>query len=1029
AGAAHLTSTELREFTAARLPHYLVPAAFVPIAELPRNKNGKLDRRALPDPDSSTILMTGYVAPRTEVEKMVAEIWSQVLRVPRVGRDDNFFDLGGDSIMSIQVTSRLRAVLGVELSLRMMFTHATVRELAAAIRDRRGTVSSVPRLPRDVVAAGRPFVTQQSFAQQRLWFLNEFEPGSVAYLTRVGLRLRGELDTRALTSAFTELVARHESLRTTFEHVDGQGVQVVHPPHEVTLPVVDLSGLDPQSREPQLQRILAEESSRPFDLALGPLMRTCLVRLDTQDHGLILVLHHIITDGWSMGILLAELSTLYGAAAGHGQADLAPMPLQYADFAAWHRERLTGPAIEEGLAYWRDRLRGVPPLELPTDRPRPAVQTSAGAVHEFLVPREVTTGLKELARRQDCTVFMTLVAACQVLISRWSGQDDVAVGTVVSGRERAELEALIGFFVNTLVLRSTVRSTQSFTDFLGTVKETVLDAFAHQDVPFERLVDELEPTRDTSRTPLFQALVILQNTPNHAPEEGSLPGLQVDALELPVTSTNFDITLEFHDSDHGLRATVTYNTDVFMVSTIQRLAGTLQVLLDAITADPARTVAELPLLTREQEDQVLLEWNDTGHDVAPAAWPELVEAQVARSPRAPAVISEEGIVSFAELNAQANRLARLLVARGAGPEQLIGLALPRSVDIVVAQLAVVKTGAAFVPLDPAYPAKRINLMMADAAPAVVLTRGDLVGCVAGAGGIPLLVLDDPALMSALAGMDDHDLTDADRLAPPAVSHPAYVIYTSGSTGRPKGVVITHTGLASFSAAEIQHYQVAPGDRVLAFSSPSFDASVLELCMSLPAGAALVIPPPGPLLGEQLAQVITGHQVTHALIPPAALATIPAGAAAELSTLHTLIVGGDACPPELIAHWAPGRRMINSYGPTEATVVTTWSEPLRPTSGAPIGRPIWNTKVYVLDRALQPVPIGVTGELYITGAGLARGYLRRPGLTAQRFIPNPHADPGSRMYRTGDLACWNNDGELEFQGRADEQVKIRGYRIE
>ncbi|MGH3982052.1 MAG: amino acid adenylation domain-containing protein, partial [Pseudonocardiaceae bacterium] len=1021
--------SRLRAHAAAVLPDYMLPAAFVVVDELPLNANGKLDRQALPAPDWAANGTAAYVAPRTEAQAVVANVWAQVLGVHRVGIEDNFFELGGDSILSIQVASRLQAAFGVELSPRAMFTHATVAELAAAIPTESDGVSTIPVFARDGELA--PFCAQLSFAQQRLWFLHEFAPDSTEYVTRVGLRLRGPLDLDALDVAFTALVARHESLRTTFEQVDGRAVPIVCPPYPVSTPVADLSGLAESEREAQLQQVLAAHSSEPFDLSQAPLMRVQLVRLGAGDHALILIMPHIITDGWSMGVLIDELRALYRAAVCHEVADLAPLPVQYVDFAAWQRQQLSGPALEQLLTYWRGALDGVAPLELPTDRARPAVRTAAGAIHEFVVPAKVTTGLKALGRHRDATLFMTLVAACQLLLSRWSGQNDIAVGTVVSGRERTELHGLIGFFVNTLVLRSKIDDRHSFLEFLTGVRNTVLGALAHQDVPFERLVDELAPTRDTSRSPLFQAMIVLQNTATQPPQ---LPGLQVQDLELPVTTANYDITIEFQESGDTLTGAFQYNTDLFNTDTIQRMASHLLALLGGIAADPDQVVWGLPLLADVERDRVLVEWNDTDRTVPAFTLAEMFETQVLRTPNAPAAIVEGRVVSFAELNARANRLARLLVERGAGPERVVGLALPRSVDIVVAQLAVVKAGAAYLPIDPAYPAERIAFMVADAAPVAVLTlgdmaRGDVTRCVAGMEEVPVLALDDPAVVSAVAVMGDGDLTDADRVAPLLPTQPAYVIYTSGSTGRPKGVVVTHAGLASFSAAEVERYAVAPGDRVLQFSSPSFDASVLELCMSLPVGAALVVPPPGPLLGEQLARVLAEQRVTHALIPPAALATVPVQAAVELTLFQTLIVGGDVCSAQLVERWAPGRRMINSYGPTESTVVATWSDPLAPGGIPSIGGPIWNTQVYVLDAALQPVPVGVSGELYIAGVGLARGYLRRPGLTAARFVANPFGAPGARMYRTGDVVRWNTGGELEYQGRSDHQVKIRGFRIE
>jgi amino acid adenylation domain-containing protein/non-ribosomal peptide synthase protein (TIGR01720 family) len=1015
---------ELRSLVGQSLPDYMVPSAIVLLDELPLTRNGKLDRKALPAPDFSAASRAHYVAPRTAAEHVAAEIWADVLGLERVGIDDNFFELGGDSIRSIQVISRLRASFGVELSPRAVFTTPTVAGLAAALPVDAVTESSqgssvIAVLPRD---GGLPL----SFAQQRLWFINEFEPNSAEYVSPTAWRLRGNLDIDALHTALTALITRHESLRTTFDAVDGHGVQIVHPPHDVQIPFLDLSGLPAQDRAAELARILADEASCPFDLRRGPLLRTRLVRLADDEHALTMMLHHIITDGWSTGVLTSELTTLYSAAFNDEVVDLPALPVQYADFAVWQRDRLSGAALEEQLAYWKRQLSGIAPLELPTDRPRPAVRTSAGAVHEFVVPAELTARLKQLGQQRDGTLYMTLVAACQVLFARWSGQDDIAVGTVVSGRERAELEGLVGFFVNTVVLRSTVDGSQSFGQFLSEVREMVLDAFAHE-VPFERLVDELKPARDTSRNALFDVMVLLQNAPT---QYSNAPGLEVEDLELPVVTASWDITVEFQEIDDLLAGVFVYNTDLFDAATVERMANHLLRVFDAVTADPGLTVGRVDILTADERYRVLVECNNTDRDVVAATLPELFEAQVARTPDLPAVVAGDVSLSYAEVEVRANRLAHVLIGAGAGPEHLVALALPRSVDIVVAQLAVAKAGAAFVPIDPDYPAQRIAFMLTDAAPVVVITLAELASRLACPPEVTVLALDDAATRAQLDCAATHAPTDADRVCPLLLNHPAYVIYTSGSTGRPKAVVICHTGLASFSAAEIDHYAVSPGDRVLQFSSPSFDASVLELCMSLPTGAALVVPPPGPLLGEHLAHVLAQQQVTHALIPPAALATIPAQTAQTgLAQFHTVIVGGEACSAELVHRWAPHRTMINSYGPTESTVVATWTDPLAPEGSPPIGRPISNTRAYVLDHQLQPVPLGVTGELYLTGAGLARGYLHRPGLTAQRFIANPYGPPGSRLYRTGDLVRWSTDGQLHFTGRVDHQIKIRGFRVE
>ncbi|MFF7651508.1 non-ribosomal peptide synthase/polyketide synthase [Streptomyces sp. NPDC007983] len=991
---------ELCAHVAAGLPDYMVPSAVVPLDALPLSRNGKLDRTALPAPDSGPD-RAAYVAPRDEAERRVARILAEVLGAERVGAEDDFFVLGGDSILSIRLTSRLREAFGAEVSPRLVFTHSTVAALATALTGASGRTEGGPApitpVPRD---AELPL----SYPQQRLWFLDSFAPDSTEYITPLALRMRGTLDVRALEDALTALVARHESLRTTFDAVDGRGTQIVHEPAPVRLIRHDLSGLPADRREAELTELLTRERERPFDLRRGPLLRAGLIRLGADDHALTLTLHHIITDGWSTGVLLGDLRELYRAALHGDTAALPPLPVGYADFAAWQRNELSGPSAEDQLAYWTRQLRDVEPLELPTDRPRPAVRSGHGATAEFEVPAAVNRRLKEYGRARGTTLFMTLVAAAQVLLARLSGRQDIAVGTVTSGRERAETERLIGFFVNTLVLRSSVDPERGFTDFLADVRGTVLDAFAHQSVPFERVVDEVQPVRDTSRTPLFQAMVVLQNIPGGPLD---LPGLALEDIAPETSTASFDLTLEFAEADGGaLRGLISYSTDLFDAPTAERMGAALRSLLTGIADDPERAVGALPLATPAELRRTLVEWNATGHPVPPATLAELFERQAAVSPDATAVVSGAGALTFAELETAANRLAHELIGRGVGPEKLVALVLPRSVEMVVAQLAVVKAGGAFLPVDPHYPAERVAFMLRDAE--------------------PLVVLDDVA--SAWAGDGPADPPSVRGLTP---DHPAYVIYTSGSTGVPKAVMVTHAGLASFSAAAAARYDVRAGDRVLQFASPSFDASVLELCVSLPRGAALVVVEEGPLLGERLAQVLTEQRITHALIPPAALATVPETARETgLPELRTLIVGGDACSAELVDRWAPGRRMINSYGPTEATVVSTWSGPLTAGTGAPpIGGPIRNTRAYVLDSALRPVPVGVAGELYVAGAGLARGYLGRPGLTASRFLADPFGPAGGRMYRTGDVVRWTADGELRFVGRADDQVKVRGFRIE
>ncbi|WP_197288603.1 non-ribosomal peptide synthetase [Nocardia sp. NRRL S-836] len=985
---AYVTGTgtaDLRTWLAARLPDYLVPSAFVALDAIPLNANGKVDRRALPAPDLRADA-SAYRAPRTPLEERVCRIWADVLGVPRVGLDDNFFELGGDSILSIRVVSRLRTELDAPVSPRVLFSSPTVARLVEEIGTGTGAAGDViPRVPRD---GALPL----SFAQQRLWFLDQFEPESTDYLSPSLLRLRGHLDVGALNTALTALIARHESLRTTFDSADGHGVQVVHPPHRVEVPVLDVPG-----GEDGLHEVLVRESTRPFDLARGPLLRPVLLRVAEDDHVLLLLAHHIVTDGWSNGVLTGELNLLYRG------GTLPDLPIQYADYAAWQRERLTGSLADEQLAFWRDRLAGVTPLELPTDRPRPAVRTNHGAVHLFTLPVEVADGLTSLARGQDGTLFMALVAACQVLFARWSRQDDIAVGTVASGRERAELENLVGFFVNTLVLRSTVDGSASFRDLLGEVRGTVLDAFAHQDVPFERVVDELRPDRDTSRTPLFQAMVILQNTPDAAPD---LPGLHVEDLPLPVVAANFDLTFEFQQDDDALHAAVNYNTDLFDAATVERMAGHLRVLLTGVVANPDRSLADLPLMDEEEQRNVLHAWNDTAHAVPDATITHLVELQVERTPDATAVVDGGTAWTYAELNVRANRLAHNLIAQGVGPGRYVAISLPRSADLLVAVLAVLKTGAAYVPIEPDQPADRVAFVLDDAR--------------------PVLVLDDPELVRTTGGRDDNP-GDHDRIAPLSTRDPAYVIYTSGSTGRPKGVVVEHRSVVNYLAWATEVYQGLRGAAVL-HSPVSFDLTVTTLFGPLLAGGRIVV-------SELDEDAVPVEQTAFLKATPSHLSLLGA-VPAQLSPTGDLVVGGEQLLGAVVDEWRranPTATVINEYGPTETTVGCMEhrvepGEPLAP-GAVPIGHPAWNTRLYVVDDQLRPVPLGVPGELCIAGDGLARGYLNRPGLTAALFVACPFGAPGERMYRSGDLVRRRADGVIEYLGRIDDQVKIRGHRVE
>ncbi|WP_370962896.1 non-ribosomal peptide synthase/polyketide synthase [Amycolatopsis sp. cg9] len=947
-----LTEGEIREQLRERLPVYLVPTALSVLPEFPTTTSGKIDRKALPAPAAAG---AEYRAPEGPVAELVAAVLGTVLGVERVGADDNFFDLGGHSLLGVRVVAELRKRLSADIPIRLIFDSPTVAELAGAVaRATKREFEAIPKRPDGPAPLAG--------VQTGMWLADRMAPSSAEYLVPNAVRLRGPLDVDALAAALTKLVERHEVLRTRFVELDGEPRQVVDPAGPVPLPVTEIDAIEP---------FLAV---RGVDLTTGPVFAAALGRLAEDDHVLLLSAHHIVLDGWSEGVLAEELRDLYAG------AELPPLPVQYADVAAWSQP------TEADVEFWRTQLAGVPQVvQLPIDRPRPPVRDPRGARYEFTVPAELAARLGEVGAQARASLFMTLLAGFQVLVSRHTGLREFAIGSPVAGRDHPDTERLIGQFVNTLALRADLTGSPGFTELLGRVRETALNSFSHQEVPIDRVVAELRPDRDPSRNPLVQLMFALQTVSAGGWE---FAGLDCEPLGVETGAAKFDLAMVLREQASGeVGGVLEYPVALFDEDTVAAFADRYLRLLAGFAADPARPVDRVPMLDAA-------EVTAAEADAPGGTFAGLVEAQVRRNPDAPAVVAGPDSLTYGELDRAANRLAHALRERGAAPETVVALLLPRSADLVVAQLAVVKTGAAFLPIDPGYPAERIRYMLDDADPVVVLR--DL----------------------EMSTVDDR---------PPAVEvrpeNAAYVIYTSGSTGRPKGVVVSHAGLGTLVANTIAAYRVGPGDRVLQYVSPSFDASILELCASLMTGAALVVTPPGPLLGDQLRDVLAEGRVTHALIPPAALATVEDP---DLPDFRTVVVGGDVCPPELVAKWAPGRRMLNMYGPTEATVVSTVSEPL--VTGAPvtIGRALRYTSAYVLDDRLQPVPPGVAGELYVASPGLARGYLGRPGLTASRFVANP---AGGRMYRTGDLVRRTRAGELQFLGRTDDQVKIRGFRIE
>ncbi len=1020
-----LDALELREQLGRRLPQHMVPAVFVELAALPLTRNGKIDRTALPAPEPAVPRPAG-AALRTPVEELLAGIWEEVLRVERVRAEDDFFALGGHSLLATRVTSRVRDSFGVELPLQALFEQPTLAGLAARIAAALQAGERLELPP--ILPIPRDRELPLSFAQQRLWFLHQWEPHNPAYNVPTALRLQGDLEAPVLARVLTEVVRRHEVLRTSFAAGDGAPVQRIHPAAGIPLPLVDLAGLPEPVREPEAYRLARDEARLPFDLERAPFLRATLLRLGARDHLALSTMHHIASDGWSSGVLAREVGLLYQAFSAGRPSPLPELPIQYADHAAWQRRWLSGQVLDAQMDHWRQRLAGAPPvLDLPTDRSRPPVRSPRGAVRSAALGAGPSRALLALGRREGATLFMTVLAGFAALLGRVTGSEDLSLGTPVAGRTRVETEGLIGLFINTLVLRTDLTGDPTFRDLLGRARKRALDAHAHQDLPFEKLVEELAPERNLSHTPLFQVMFVLQNTPRPALE---LPGLTLSPVEAHSGAAKFDLTLSAVEGPDGIGCSLEYAADLFDEPTALRLLGSLLLLLEGAATDPYRRLSSLPLLSEAERAQLLWEWNDTRlEQPGDRCLHELLAEQAARHPNAPAVVCKGTELTYGELDARANALAWRLAAAGVGPEVSVAVAAERSPELLVGLLAVLKAGGAYVPIDASYPDERLAFLLADSGARLVLTQEKLLSrlsALAGASGAAPVLLED-------AG-------GAERGPAPAVlpEHPAYVIYTSGSTGLPKGVVVPHRGLVHYLTWAVQAYRAAEGRGAPVHSPLGFDLTVTSLFAPLLAGRTVV------LLREErglapLVEALRGPGGFSLLkLTPAHLAAL----APELPALKlagstgVLILGGEALAGESLAPWrdrAPRTRLINEYGPTE-TVVGCAVHEVAPGSSlagpVPIGRPIANTGIHLLDAACAPVPIGVTGEIYIGGLGLARGYLRRPALTAERFVPHPFATaPGERLYRSGDLARRRPDGTLEYLGRRDDQVKVRGFRIE
>ena len=887
--------------------------------------------------------------------------------------------------------------------------------------------SSIPR-------RSAPGEIPLSFAQERLWFLGQLEPGSAVYNMCQAVRMKGALDLAMLEKALNEIIRRHEILRTNFVASDGRAIQLIAPNRTLGITVVDLSAWCDGTAEEELQRRLKEESRRPFDFARDLLLRAMIVRLSATEHTLMLTMHHIISDGWSIGVLFRELSALYTAYYTGEPPALPELPIQFADFVLWEREHLEGPALEKSLAYWKEQLGGtLPVVELPVDHPRSMAPMSRGAACSVTLTRPLTNALKALGQQEGATLFMTLLAAFQVLLHRWTGQEDIVVGSVVAGRRKVELERLIGFFVNTLVFRGDLTGNPTFRELLARVRETSLGALAHQDLPFERLVKELRPDRSLSRNPLFQVMFVLQNAPMTATE---LPRLTLEPMEIDAGTAKFDLTLSMIETPQGLYAALEYNADLFEASTMARLLGCFQTLLDGIVNHPEQCIAKLPLLTPAERHQLLSGFNQTKVDYPrDQTIPELFAEQVAQTPTAVAVEFKDASLTYEQLDARAEELAQELRSAGVAADTLVGVCLERSLELIVALVAILKAGGAYVSLDPAYPKERLAFMLADTAAPVLLTQRSLLAKLP-SHQAAVICVDEDSVVRATCPRSDDQHGQVDRATPPITAdHLAYVSYTSGSTGKPKGVCIPHRGVVRL-VKNADYIRFTREEVFLQFAPIAFDASTLEIWGPLLNGARLVIFPPGPTSLAELGHVIDQKNVTTLWLTAGLFHQMVEEQLDQLQNVRQLLAGGDVLSvPHVIRalEQLPRTQLVNGYGPTENTTFTCCHRITAPPLAGrpvPIGRPIANTQAYILDAHLQPVPLGVPGELYTGGDGLARGYLNRPELTREKFVPHPFSpQSGARLYRTGDLARWLPDGSIEFLGRIDRQVKIRGFRVE
>lgn len=1016
--------SQLRAYLSTKLPEFMVPTHFVPLSAFPLTSNGKLDRQALPKPDQTDLAIASYVAPRRAEEEVLASIWADVLGLKQVGIYDNFFDLGGHSLLATQLVSRICQAFQVKLTTRNLFEDATtVYDMGQLVDMLRRAGQELPDAP--ILPVERNQRLPLSFAQHGLWFLNQLEPTSALYNIPTMTRLRGQLDLAALGQSFKEIIKRHEILRTTLASIEGEVHQEIHPTPDLVLPLVDLQSIVEYEQEREVQRLVAKEAELRFDLNEGPLVRTTLIHLNENESVLILSMHHVVADAWSVDILIREMTALYHAYRQGGPSPLLELPIQYADFAHWQHELIFNGGFEPQITYWKQQLAGeLPILDLPTDYPRPAVQTFGGSTHDLTLSPNLVEALKQLSRQENATLYMVLLAAFKVLLYRYSGQKDILVGAPIANRNRLEVENLIGLFVNMLVLRTNLGGNPSFQELLTRVREVTLDADAHQDVPFELLVDELQPQRDLSHAPLFQVAFGWQHAPIITLE---LPNLVLNSMVVEDKIAKFDLSFDLWETDKGIRGTIQYNKDLFETATIERMADHFKTLLADIVAQPGQKISELSLLRQAKRDQLLLEWNETRANYpSEQCIQELFEFQVERIPNAIAVVFETQHLTYAELNRRSNQLGHYLQTLGVGPEVSVGLCLKRSVEMVVGMLGILKAGGAYVPLDPNFPKQRLSFILADTEMKVVITERSLISTLPTESVTCVLVNEEIWRQKPIEKLDISATGDS----------LAYIIYTSGSTGIPKGVMVAHRAVNRL-VTNTDYLDFTTVKTIGQASTASFDAVTFEIWGALLNGTRLVIVETQVALSPSLlAMQIARDKIDTLFLTTALFNQIAAAQADTFTGMHYLLFGGEAVDPQAVNRiMTTGKPdyLLHVYGPTESTTYSTWYEVTEVLPNAltiPIGRAISNTQIYVLDEEMAPIPIGLVGELYIGGDGLARNYLNQPELTAEKFVPHPFSHkPGERLYKTGDLVRYQSDKNVVFLGRSDQQVKVRGYRIE